>query len=65
MKAIALSPDLAHDELLAMRGAWGARAPPKNHQKWFKAPKKSILECVCDTYVFEGGFGEDFGWVLG
>ena len=49
-------------------GFWrpkGSQAPPKNHQKSSKTLQKSILGCVWDTSVFEGGFGEGLGRVLG
>ena len=49
-------------------GFWrpkGSQAPPKNHQKSSKTLQKWILGCVWDTSVFEGGFGEGFGRVLG
>ena len=45
--------------------ALGAQAPPKNHQKWLKTLKKSILGSVWDAFVFEGGFWEGWGEVLG
>ena len=45
--------------------ALGAQAPPKNHQKWFKTLKKSVLGSVWDTSFFEGGFWEGFGRILG
>ena len=51
--------------LEAFWDALGAQALPKNHQKWLKMLQKSILGRVWDTSLFESGFWEGFGKVLG
>ena len=37
----------------------------KNHKKSLKMPKKWILGCFFDAFVFQVGFGKGFGRVLG
>ena len=42
----------------------GRQAPPKNHHKSSKMPKKWIFARVLDASFFEGGFGEGLGSIL-